>query len=168
MFTKADNKGIVVVLIYVDDIVITSNNQSGIEALKRHLSKEFDIKELGKLRYFLGVEVARSHKGLFLSQRKYVMDLLKETGMLGVRPANIPMEYNSKFILDNTPLHDVGQFQRLVGRCIFLTNTRPDIAYTFSYISQFYAETNSMAYGANKSSSTVFESQTCEGNFNEK
>ncbi|XP_020258455.1 uncharacterized protein LOC109834849 [Asparagus officinalis] len=53
---------------------------SGIETLKHHLSLEFDVKGLGNLKYFLGIEIAHSHKGLFLSQRKYALDLLRETG----------------------------------------------------------------------------------------
>ncbi|XP_043725672.1 uncharacterized mitochondrial protein AtMg00810-like [Telopea speciosissima] len=137
MFVKNNDKGIVIVLVYVDDLVITGSNHSGIESLKRHLSQEFDIKDLGKLKYFLGIEVASSHKGLFLSQRKYTLDLLKETGKLGVKAASVPMTYSSKFTTNDAPLHDVGQYQCLVGRLIYLTITRPDIAYAVSYVSQF-------------------------------
>ena len=54
--------------------------------LKKNLSKEFEVKDLGQLRYFLGIEIVRNPKGIILSQRKYVLDLLSETGMLGCRP----------------------------------------------------------------------------------
>jgi Reverse transcriptase (RNA-dependent DNA polymerase) len=67
----------------VDDIIITGNNPSEIDSIKNDLQRNFDIKDLGKLKYFLGIEVAHSSKGLFISQRKYVLDLLKETGKLG-------------------------------------------------------------------------------------
>jgi Reverse transcriptase (RNA-dependent DNA polymerase) len=77
MFTKVTSKGIVVILICMDDLIITSSDHSGIENLKKHLRKEFDIKDLGYLKYFLGIEIAHSNKGLFLSQRKYVLNLLK-------------------------------------------------------------------------------------------
>ncbi|GAV90402.1 hypothetical protein CFOL_v3_33811, partial [Cephalotus follicularis] len=83
------------------------------------------------------IEVATSSKGLFISQRKYVIDLLKETGKLAAKPADTPMDYNSKFEGDTTPLSDPRQFQRLVGKLIYLTITRPDISYTVSYISHF-------------------------------
>jgi Reverse transcriptase (RNA-dependent DNA polymerase) len=96
MFTNTSNKGIVVILIYVDDLVITGSNLSGIETLKHHLSLEFDIKDLGNLKYFLGIDIARSNKGLFLSQRKYILDLLRETGKLGAKPANVPMDFSQK------------------------------------------------------------------------
>lgn len=92
---------------------------------------------MGNLKYFLGIEIARSHKGLFLSQRKYVLDLLRETGKLGAKPANIPMDFSQKVTTDNEPLKDIGMFQRLVGKLIYLTITRPDISYAVSYVSQF-------------------------------
>ncbi|XP_028794065.1 uncharacterized protein LOC114749688 [Neltuma alba] len=67
-----------------------------IAELKQRLAAEFEIKDLGNLRYFLGLEIARSPKGISVSQRKYTMDLLKETGLLGARPAETPMELNYK------------------------------------------------------------------------
>ena len=102
------------------------------------MKNEFDIKDLGKLSYFLGIEIAHSSKGLFLSQRKYVIDLLKETGKLGAKPAGTPMETNIKLgPEDGEPLSDIGQYQRLVGKLIYLTVTRPDIAFVVSVVSQF-------------------------------
>ena len=65
---------------YVDDIVITGSNVDGISSLKAFLNSQFQTKDLGPLKYFLGIEVMRSKKGIFLTQRKYVLDLLKETG----------------------------------------------------------------------------------------
>jgi Reverse transcriptase (RNA-dependent DNA polymerase) len=94
MFTLVTNKGIFVILIYVDDIVIRGSDQNGIYVLKTHLRAKFDIKDLGNLKYFFGVEISRSHKGLFRCQRKYVLDLLKETDKLGVKHANTPMMYS--------------------------------------------------------------------------
>ncbi|XP_043699987.1 uncharacterized mitochondrial protein AtMg00810-like [Telopea speciosissima] len=132
IFVKTSDNGIVVVLVYVDNIVITGNNLSRINTLKYHLSKAFDIKDLGKLRYFLGIEIASSQKGLFLSQRKYVLDLLRETGKLGVKPGSVPMDYSSKFTTNDTLLQD--QVSLVV---IYLTITRPDIAFAVSYVSQF-------------------------------
>ena len=83
MFFKHTRDGkIVVLIIYIDDIIVTSNNVDEIKRLKEVLAKAFEIKDLGILRYFLGIEVVRSSKGVFLSQRKYVLDLLKETRIL--------------------------------------------------------------------------------------
>jgi hypothetical protein len=83
-----------ILIVYVDDIIITGNNYKEIEKLKQHLAKEFEVKDLGLLRYFLGIEVSRSAKGIYLSQRKYILDLLSETGMIGCHPASSPIETN--------------------------------------------------------------------------
>jgi Reverse transcriptase (RNA-dependent DNA polymerase)/Integrase core domain/gag-polypeptide of LTR copia-type/GAG-pre-integrase domain len=137
LFVKQSDKGIIVILIYVDDLVITGSDLRGLEELKQHLGRKFDIKDLGNLKYFLGIEIARSNKGLFLSQRKYVLELLKETGKLAVKPAYIPMDISQKILVDDKQIEDIGMFQRLVGKLIYLTITRPDISYAVSYVSQF-------------------------------
>ena len=77
---------------YVDDIVITGKDITCISSLKSFLHGQFYTKDLGILKYFLGVEVMRSKRGIFLSQRKYVLDLLSETGKLAAKPCHSPME----------------------------------------------------------------------------
>lgn len=105
---------------------------------KNALAREFEIKDLGSLRYFLGVEVARSIQGIFLSQQKYVVDLLKEVEMVGCKPCLTPIEANHKLKEDDSErLIDAGRYQRLVGRLIYLSLTRPDITYAVGVISQF-------------------------------
>ena len=96
------------------------------------------MKDLGQLKYFLGIEVARSKQGISLSQRKYVLDLLAETGMLDCKPVETPIEMNHNLAIypDQVPT-DKGRYQRLVGRLIYLSHTRPDIAYAVSVVSQF-------------------------------
>ena len=72
------SRGVTSLIVYVDDIIVTGNDEKKNNTLKRCLAKEFEIKDLGKLKYFLGIEVARSKQGIFISQHKYVIDLLKE------------------------------------------------------------------------------------------
>ncbi|BBH03624.1 hypothetical protein Prudu_014548 [Prunus dulcis] len=124
-----------------DDIIMTGDDIKEISKLKIHLAKEFDIKDLGTLRYFLGIEVAHSKEGIFVSQRKYVLDLLTETGMLACKPADTPIEQNHRLgeQTDDTAV-DRGRYQRLVGKLIYLAHTRPDIAYAVSVVSQFMHE----------------------------
>ena len=81
---------------YVDDIIITGDDIHEIAALKQKLKEEFEVKDLGEMQYFLGMEVARSKLGIVISQRKYTLDLLKETGMLGCKPRYTPLERNWK------------------------------------------------------------------------
>jgi hypothetical protein len=84
------------------------------------------------------MEIAHSSKGLFLSQRKYVLDLLKETDKLGAKPTSTPIETNIKLGIENgETLSDIGQYQRMVGKLIYLTVTRLDIVFAVSVISQF-------------------------------
>lgn len=100
--------------------------------------KEFGIKDLGDLKYFLGMEFARSKEGIIVNQRKYVLDLLNETSMLGCKSAETPIEPNVK--LQPAQAKHVGdreRYQRLVGRLIYLSHTRPDIAFPVSTVSQF-------------------------------
>ncbi|KAL1224866.1 Retrovirus-related Pol polyprotein from transposon RE2 [Cardamine amara subsp. amara] len=90
LFTSQGENGIVAVLVYVDDI--TGDDDEGIKRTKSLLKASFDIKDLGELKYFLGIEVCKFANGLFLSQRKYTLDLLEKTGKLGVKPAKTPIE----------------------------------------------------------------------------
>ena len=108
---------------YVDDIVITGDDLEEIRRLKQTLSSEFEVKDLGSLRYFLGMEVARSEKGISVSQRKYTLDLLKETGMLGCKPVDTPMDANVKLLARTTEVAtDKERFQQLVGKLIYQTH----------------------------------------------
>lgn len=83
LFTRHQGSKIIALIVYVDDIVVTGNDEVEITQLKKKLSKEFEIKDLGSLRNFLGIEVARSNQDIFLSQQKYVLNLLNEAGMIG-------------------------------------------------------------------------------------
>lgn len=139
MFVKHSPSGKKAILIvYVDDIILTGDHNEEIQKLKSFLAKEFEIKDLGNLKYFLGMEVARSKRGISVSQRKYVLDLLKEKGMLGCKPADTPMDSTTKIGSKDsgTPV-DKGRYQRLVGKLIYLAHTRPDISFAVSTVSQF-------------------------------
>ena len=84
------------VLVYVDDLIISGNNSVALRTFKAYLSDCFHMKDLGVLKYFLGIEVARSTTGLFLCQRKYTLDIVSETGLLGSKPVSSPIEQNHK------------------------------------------------------------------------
>jgi hypothetical protein len=75
-------------LVYVDDIIITGNDEASIQRLKEHLSLHFQTKDLGPLKYFLGIEVAQSKTGVAITLRKYALDILEETGLLDCRPSD--------------------------------------------------------------------------------
>ncbi|CAL2239859.1 unnamed protein product [Prunus armeniaca] len=138
MFLKHDEGKLTAFIVYLDDIIVTRNDAKEQLKLQKYLSQEFEMKDLGDLKYFLGIEVGRSKTGIFLSQRKYVMDLLTETGMLGCKPAATPIEMNHKLCedMDQEPTNKE-QYQCLVGRLIYLAHTKPDIEYAVSVVSPF-------------------------------
>ncbi|RVX00094.1 Retrovirus-related Pol polyprotein from transposon RE2 [Vitis vinifera] len=118
--------------------MLRSSDQDGIQKLKQHIFTHFQTKDLGKLKYFLGIEIAQSSSGVVLSQRKYALDILEETGMLDCKPVDTPMDPNVKLVPgQGEPLGDPGRYRRLVGKLNYLTITRPDISFPVSVVSQF-------------------------------
>ena len=85
-------------IVRVDDIVITSSDQDGIQKLKQHLFNHFQTKDLEKLKYILGIEVAQPNSKVVISQRKYTLDILANTSMLDCKPVDTPMDPNVKFV----------------------------------------------------------------------
>ena len=112
------------ILIYVDDFIVAGNDISTIQKFKNYLSKCLHMKDMGKLKYFLGIEVARNSEGIFLSQRKYALDIVSETGLLGSKPCSTPIELNHKLALAvSHNFADLEAYRRLIGRLIYLTFT---------------------------------------------
>ena len=129
VFYRNFSSGIILLVVYVDDIVITGSDSTGISSLKSFLYGQFHTKDLGMLRYFLGVEVMRSKHGIFLSQRKYILDLLSEIGKLGAKPCGSPMAPSVHLTREGELFEDLERYRRLVGKLNYLTVTRPDIAH---------------------------------------
>ncbi|GJY48457.1 putative RNA-directed DNA polymerase [Tanacetum coccineum] len=140
LYTKHRSGMFIALLVYVDDIVITGSDIDGINEFKLFLSTKFLSKDLGSLKYFLGIEVIENDLGLCMTQRKYCMELLHEYGLLAARPVDIPLPENTILSCDETEndkyLSDFTTYQKLVGKLIYLTNTRPDISYDVHCLSQ--------------------------------
>ncbi|XP_020266506.1 uncharacterized protein LOC109841995 [Asparagus officinalis] len=124
-------------LVYVDDIILAGNNYDECATFKRYLHKCFHIKDLGSLKKFLGIEVARSQIGISLCQRKHALEILAETGLLEIKLVETPMEQGHKLALVKGEETDDASYRRLVGRLIYLTITRPEISYAVHVLSQF-------------------------------
>ncbi|KAK2998849.1 hypothetical protein RJ639_022939 [Escallonia herrerae] len=137
------------VLVYVDDLILAGNNSTACSLFKKYLNDCFKLKDLGPLKYFLGIEAARGPRGLFLSQRKYALDILSEFSLSASKPAAFPMEQNHGLALDGGPLlSDPGPYRRLIGRLVYLTITRPDICYAVHVLSQFMQSPRSQHWDA--------------------
>ena len=137
VFYRNSSSSIILLVVYVDDIVIPESDSTGISSLKSFLHGQFHTKDLRMLRYFLGVEVIRSKHGTFLSQRKYVLDLLSETGKLGAQPCSSPMAPGVHLTREGELFEDPEIYKRLVGKLNYLTVTHLNIAHSVSVVSQY-------------------------------
>ena len=122
----------------MDAIFLTGNDLTETQRVKDCLLQQFRIKDLEDLKYFLGIEFSRFKVGIYMSQRKYTLDILQDTGLTGARPDKFPMEQYLKLTPDDGELlKDPVKYRRLVGRLIYLTVTRPDIAFSVRTLSQY-------------------------------
>lgn len=134
LFTKTQDTVITFILVYVDDLLLAGRSQCHIDALKAMSYSNFHMKDLGDLRYFLGLEIDRSAAGFFVSQKKYTLDLLKDFPMQNAAPVKLPLDTHIKLTPDKgEPLVDPQPYQKLIGKLIYLTITRH--TYLFLYIS---------------------------------
>lgn len=138
LFVRNSGTTFLALLVYVDDILVATNNAKEAEDLKHFLHTQFALKDLGALKYFLGIEIARSSQGLSLCQRHYAIQLLSEAGYLGCKPRSTPMDANLKLCQeDGDLLSDHLVYRRLIGRLLYLTITRPDLTFAVTKLSQF-------------------------------
>ena len=136
LFTKQDTLGFIAILVYVDDILIASSCDVLEKQLKQLLASSFKLKDLGSLKYFIELEIARSNSGISVSQRKYTLDLLEEYGFLGVKPNSIPIEVNQRLMhQEENLLNDPTIYRQQIGKLMYLTITRPDISYSVHVLS---------------------------------
>ena len=126
----------VILLLYVDDLFLTENEKQIVEC-KKKLAEEFEMKDLGLMHYFLGLEVWKSSEGIFLNQGKYAVEILKRFDMLECKAMATPMDTNLKLLADeSSELVDVTQYRQIIGSLMYLTNTRLDICFAVNTLSQ--------------------------------
>jgi Reverse transcriptase (RNA-dependent DNA polymerase) len=134
VFCRHLKENTIILVAYVDDLIITGDDVEGISTLKKFLSEQFQITDLGKLKYFLDIEVSRSPSKILICQRKYVIDMLSECELIGCKPMNSEIKLMPD---DGVPLHDPEKYRRLVGKLNYLIVMRLDITYPVSVVSQF-------------------------------
>lgn len=138
MFTKGEGDTFVALLVYVDDVLLAGPNEDEIVRLKVFLDEKFTIKDLGCARYFLGMEIARGDAGIYLSQRKYILDILDTAGLLGAHAAATPFPSGVNLTGEGLiPLVDGDKYRCVVGQLLYLNLTRPDLSYATQQLSQF-------------------------------
>ena len=125
-------------LVYVDDIVVTGSSEHKVHDFISLLSNRFSLKDLGSLSYFLEVEAQQCTQGLFLSQRKYICDLLKKTNMHDVKEVSSPLVPSLKLTFhDSTPSTGATLYRQVLGSMQYLSLTRPDISFIVNKLSQY-------------------------------
>ncbi|KAM1486966.1 hypothetical protein ACFX2I_001086 [Malus domestica] len=138
LFTYFDGSTIIYLLIYVDDILITGNNTAYLSQFIMQLRTHFAMKYLGLLHYFLGMEVSRTPSAFYLTQSKYILELLQKTNMADAKPISTPVPSGKRLSLyEGEPLSDGSSFRSVVGALQYLLFTRPDIAYAVNQVCQF-------------------------------
>lgn len=135
LYVKKFKHEFTALLVYADDVVLGGNSLSEIQQVKHLSNQKFRIKDLGQLRFFLGFEIARSPTGIFLNQRKYALELLEDAGLLAAKPYAVPFNPTLKLSADEgNVLEDPSVYRMLIGRLIYLTNSRPDIAFDVQHV----------------------------------
>ncbi len=129
---------IIVIVIYVDDVIVTGNSDVNIFHLKKLLKQKFEMKDLGKLCYFLSIEVIKSLKGISLLQKKYALNKLFKYGMMGYKPISIPLEQNVKLsVVEGDFVEDTSMSKHIVGSLIYMTIIRPNLRCVVGVVNQF-------------------------------
>ena len=151
LFIYNHDSYMVFLLLYVDAIIVIGNHPSFISSLIHSLSQEFDLKDLGRLHYFLGLQIDYTSDGLFVHQSKHVLDLLHKFSMSECNPCKTPCSPNAHLVPNDSPLlPDPTLYRSLVGALQYLTFTRPDLSFAVQQTCQFMANPTSNHLQATK------------------
>ena len=147
LFVHTSSRGRTLLLLYVDDMIITGDDSQFIDLVKMRLSDKFLMSNLGPLHYFLGLEVSSTPEGIYLSQEKYVQDLLSHATLTDHRTVDTPMELGVNLCAtDGESLADPTRYRHLVGSLVYLGITRPDTSHTVHILSQFVSAPTQLHY----------------------
>jgi hypothetical protein len=162
LYFKVRGNQPVILILYVYDLFIT-RNEGLIAWCKRELTSEFEMKDLGLMHYFLGLEVWQRQGEIFLAQGKYIVDVLKRFGMMDCKSMSTPMVTNMKKPHDSntsSDLVDPTMYRQLIGSLMYMIHTRPDIYYAMIAMNQFMTEPRQRHVDGRNSPSVNWESGT--------
>ena len=150
-YVKTRGANFLMVCLYVDDLIYAGTNHDMVQSFKEAMMKEYEMTDLGLMKYFLGIQVKQTKGGIFITQEKYIHDLLKKFILESCKPVSTPMALNEKLQLnDGAEKADPKVYRSLVGSLIYLTNTRPDIVHSVSLVSRFMNEPSKLHFAATK------------------
>lgn len=132
---------LLIVVVYVDDLLVTGSSLKHILDFKREMAAKFEMSDLGKLTYYLGIEVLQYDDGIILKQDRYARKILEETGMSSCNLTHVPMEMNAMF--SKSPEErkiDEKEYRRSIGCLRYLLHTRPDLSFSIGVLSRYMQE----------------------------
>lgn len=141
LYFLQEGASIVLLLLYVDDLLITGNDSTKVVEEKKKLQEKYEMKDLGEIRKYLGVEFAHTPSGLLLHQRSYAEQILQECDMVHCKPAHTPLPegFVTKSDTGTAPV-DLSEYCKIVGKLLFLTTTRPDLSYSVGIAARFMSK----------------------------
>ena len=140
VYTRGTGRGRVLLGVYVDDLILTGADQAEIELFKDEMKRSFKMSDLGKLNYYLGIEVKQQPGKITMSQAAYAAKLLEKAGMASCNAVQVPMEARLKLSKESSnPPVDPTFYRSIVGSLRYLVHTRPDISFAVGYVSRFMA-----------------------------
>ncbi|KAG7547302.1 Reverse transcriptase RNA-dependent DNA polymerase [Arabidopsis suecica] len=142
LFLKTNKQGnVLFVSVYVDDLIYTGDDVSMMREFKTSMENEFDMTDLGKMRFFLGIEVLQTPQGIHISQSKYALEILRRFEMENCNPVFNPMVPGSKLDIDEGGERvDDTFYKQIIGSLLYITTTRPDLQFSVSLLSRFMSK----------------------------
>lgn len=141
LFLKTEHGNTLIVSVYVDDLIYTGNDLKMMEEFKKSMQREFDMTDLGKMRYFLGFEVLQTSHGIHICQSKYALEILKRFDMENCNSVSNPMVPGSKMDMDEGGERvDETFYKQIIGSLMYITNTRPGLQFSVSLLSRFMSK----------------------------
>jgi hypothetical protein len=138
VYTKKVGSHLIILVLYVDDLILTGSDSKLLNHVKTNLKKKFEMTDLGFLHYFLGLQVLQTNEGIFLSQSKYACDLLRRFHMDDCKPTPSPFQSGVKVSATCTsPKVDATLYRQLVGSLLYLTHTRPDLSFVVCLVARY-------------------------------
>jgi len=137
LFIKNQDGQVIYLFAYVDDLVITGSSEQMMRKEIEEMKKEFAVRELGELSYFLGIQVKRTETDLFLSQQRYLINLLSSCNFTNLKPSSTPMSAQQDLVSADSPISEQSEYRRVIGSLQYLTLTRPDIQFAVNKLAQY-------------------------------
>jgi hypothetical protein len=151
LYIKVNQDSILLIEVYVDDIIFGSDDDRMSQKFAKDMQNEFEMSLLGELSFFLGLQICQRNQGIFISQTKYIREMLKRFGMEDCKPVNTPMQTSCKLSkYDDSKSTDQRQYRSMIGNLLYVTTSRPDVMQAVGQVARFQASTKGITCSSSK------------------